>query len=90
VNDCNCMTRCRLSVFVKIDGREYPAPTHFEGCQLHKKERFIRMEIGGASCVMTPIEAQEWADNSEDGDCDFKEIFLTQDQFDAMPEFQGF
>ena len=86
---CNCMTRCRMSMFVTIGGREYPASTHFRDCEKYQTERFVRVELDGSSCVMEPNEAEAMARDSE---VDYKllDVFLTRDQFNAMPEFAGF
>lgn len=86
---CNCMTRVRMGMFVKIEGREYPAPHHFEDCALHVKERYVRLDLDGSWCVMTPAEADEYVSQSG-REYTREDIYLTADQFNNMPEFQGF
>lgn len=90
MSKCNCMARCRTSMVTKIDGREYPASTHFEDCQLHVKERYVRVELDGSACVMTPAEADEYKASTDERGYTFSDVHLTADQFRAMPEFEGF
>lgn len=76
-------------MFVKIDGREYPASTHFPDCDDYKPERFIRVQLDGSSCVMEPNEAEAMERDSEEN-YKLSDVFLTRDQFNAIPEFAGF
>lgn len=86
---CNCMSRCRVSMFVTIDGREYPASTHFPDCEKYQAERFVRVELDGTAAVMEPAEAEAMQRDSQ-ADYKLSDIFLTRDQFNAIPEFAGF
>ena len=86
---CNCMSRCRTSMFVTIDGREYPASTHFPDCEKYQPERFVRVELDGTSAIMEPAEAEAMLIDSHD-DYKLSDIYLTRDQFNAIPEFAGF
>lgn len=91
MSTCNCMTRCRMSLVTLIDGREYPASTHFEDCHLHIKERFVRVEMDGSWCVMPPEDAKEFIEPNDFGDkYTHSDIYLTRDQYKALPEFEGF
>ena len=86
---CNCMTRCRMSMFVTIGGREYPASTHFTDCPKHQTERFVRVELDGTAVIMEPAEAEAMANDSQE-DYKLSDIYLTRDQFNGIPEFAGF
>ena len=86
---CNCMSRCRVSMFVTVDGREYPVPTHFPDCETYQPERFVRVELDGTAAVMEPAEAEAMQADSQE-DYKLSDIFLTRDQFNAIPEFAGF
>lgn len=86
---CTCMTRCRVSMFVTIGGREYPASTHFPDCGKYQPERFVRVELDGTAAVMEPAESEAMVRDSQE-DYKLSDIFLTRDQFNAIPEFAGF
>lgn len=85
---CNCMSRCR-SMLVVIDGRTYPHATHFPDCDKYKPERFVRVELDGTAAIMEPAEAEAMASDSQE-EYQLSDIYLTRDQFNAIPEFAGF
>lgn len=74
---------------VTINGHSYPGPTHADGCPAQKRIAFTVLELDGARCVMQPHEAQALLDD-EPGAYTASTVLLTQDQFERMPEFQGF
>ena len=78
-----------MSMFVSIDGREYPASTHFTDCEKYQPEHYVRVELDGTSAVMEPVEAEAMQRDSHE-DYKLSDIFLTRDQFNAIPEFAGF
>lgn len=72
-----------------IDGQLYPYPDHADGCPAQVKERFVRVQFDGASCVVEPNEAEAWSKETGAGVV-LTDVMLTRDQFERMPEFQGF
>lgn len=54
----------------------------------NKIERFVRVSYDGSWCVMEPKEALEMVKDSDE----YKtmNVFMTRDQFNALPEFTGF
>lgn len=86
---CNCMSRCRTSMFVNVDGREYPASTHFTDCEKYQPERFVRVELDGTTAVMESAEAEAMQRDDQEA-YKLSDVYLTRDQFKAIPEFSGF
>lgn len=87
--ECNCMSRCRASMFLTIDGRKYPASTHFPDCKKYQPERFVRVALDGTAAIMEPAEAEAMCSDSLEN-YSVSDIFLTRDQFNAIPDFAGF
>lgn len=84
---CNCLTICRLPD-IETDGR-WPRPEHSPACEDYKTEKFVCVSYGGQWCLMEPDEAKTFIAESGD-EYKTEEIFLTRDQFEALPEFDGF
>lgn len=84
---CNCRSWCRD--WSETLGGKYPPSNHAPGCILHKKEPFTILEHDGTRCVMEPHEAELLMGN-EPGEYLARSILLTRDQFERIPEFQGF
>lgn len=84
---CNCMTWCRVPT--DENGGKYPMSDHAPGCEDFKHEPFTRLELGGTTCVMEPREAEDLLAES-DQQYTVTTVMLTRDQFDRMPEFNGF
>ena len=85
---CNCSTVCRLLDIETSNGR-WPMPRHAPMCDDYKTERFVRLIYDGSWCVMTPDDAADTIKESADT-YHTEDVHLTQDQFDALPEFSGF
>lgn len=89
---CNCLALCRPSGLWENDPNGvglWPAATHVKSCHLHIKERFVVLTYNRASVTVTPAEAEEM---QRDDGCEYtaQDVWLTRDQFDALPEFEGF
>lgn len=54
------------------------------------KRRFIRMTVDGASCICEPGEVKDMFDGGDMDGCTLTEVWMTQEQYDALPEFEGF
>jgi hypothetical protein len=53
--------------------------------------RHIRVIFDGMTCVVSSdAEAQEYRLNDPEGTYEFKDVFLSKEEFDALPEFDGF
>lgn len=50
------------------------------------KIRFLKVTFDGTSCICEPREA---ADMMDDPEYTVSEVWMTQAQYDALPEFQG-
>ena len=84
---CNCMTWCRVPT--DENGRKYPMSEHALGCEDFRQEPFTRLEFDGTACVMEPREADAILAESEE-QYTVSTVLLTRDQFERMPEFNGF
>lgn len=84
---CNCMTWCRVPT--DNNGKSYPMSLHHQNCENFRLEKFTRLECDGAVCVMEPHEAEAMINESEDQYV-VSSVMLTRDQFERMPDFNGF
>ncbi len=90
---CNCANLCRPNGMWENDAQGvgcWPAPTHVEGCALHHKELFKVVTYDGTSVTVPASEVDEIILGAEGFDYRVEQVWLTRDQFDAMPEFGGF
>jgi hypothetical protein len=71
------------------NGGKYPISNHAPGCEDFKQEPFTRLEYDGTACVMEPHEAGAMLADSDE-EYIVSTVMLTRDQFERMPEFQGF
>ena len=88
---CICRSFCRSDLGgVMIDGKRYPGPNHADGCPAQVRERFVRVEYHGHSCVIEPRDVAAMREDQCADAYTFPDEMLTRDQFDRMDEFQGF
>ena len=88
---CICRSWCRSDLYsVVIAGKLYPGPDHADGCPSQKRERFVRVEYEGRSCVIEAHEVEAMRKDLVSDQYTFTDVMLTRDQFDRMDEFQGF
>lgn len=85
---CNCATVCRIPD-IETDNGRWPMPRHAPMCEDYKTERFVRVMYDGSWCVMEPDDAEDMIAESGE-EYQTEDVFLTRDQFERMPEFQGF
>lgn len=81
---CSCMSWCRD--FRETLGGKYPPSNHAPGCEEYKQELFLIISSDGSSIL---IEENEKDLFDIDGTT-YEPIMLTRDQFERIPEFQGF
>ena len=84
---CNCVTMCRVPDIETDDGR-WPMPRHAPRCEDYREERFVRVTYDGSWCILEPSDAEDMI--ADGGDYKTEDVYLTRDQFDALPEFTGF
>lgn len=84
---CNCISHCR-HLFTHINGRRYFTSTHAEHCPNYKTERFSRITVDGTSVTCEPKDVETMLEGIEGAAVE--DIYLTRDQFEAIPEFTGF
>jgi len=78
---CECLTWAR-------EGGSNPSD-HHPRCPEYKLETFAEMEHDGAKCI---VELREVAGIIGDEDCAYtvRRVRMTRDQFNRLPEFEGF
>lgn len=58
------------------------------------RQRYVRVSLDGAWCVMHPSEGDTYlADakaNDDDSEYVVSDVYLSEREFDALPEFDGF
>lgn len=86
---CLCKENHWVRLWEETQDGKYPPSEHAPGCDEYRLEEFARIELDGAFCVIELLYLP-WV--LEDGEEDYKvtTIKLTWDQFEKLPEFQGF
>ena len=55
------------------------------------KKRFVKFCLDGQCCIVTPEEAVHMREDEEDpGAMTEEDVWMTEEEFEALPEFQGF
>ncbi len=85
-----CASHCRD--FIETQNGIYPASDHSPSCKNFKLIRFSGIFCMGAKIIDTPENTKKLAKSLDDDleEYRIKDVFLTQDQFDKMQEFEGF
>ena len=86
---CRCKENNWCRTWEETQNGKYPAAEHAPGCDEYKTEKFIVLEHDGTRCVMEPHEAKAMIEDNDEA-YSVSEVMLTRDQFERMPEFQGF
>jgi hypothetical protein len=58
--------------------------------ELTEPKRFVRIEYQGTYCICKPDEAQDMIELGFEDEYTVTDVFMTQQEFDALPEFMGF
>ncbi len=86
---CTCRENNWCRQWEETQGGKYPPAEHAPGCNEYRQEEFARIEYDGTFCI---VEKHELPSMIEDGDDEYKVtmVMLTRDQFEKLPEFEGF
>lgn len=76
---CHCAAWCREPQQNKL-----PVSLHHPSCEHYKIERFAKVTANGSSCIVEEREAVEYGDDYE-----ICIVEMTRDQFEFLPEFNG-
>lgn len=76
---CHCAGWCREPQQNKL-----PISLHHPNCERYKIERFAKITVNGSTCIAEEHETAEYGDEYE-----ISTIEMTRDQFEALPDFQG-
>lgn len=87
---------CKRNQFVRDfkaesqDGR-YPWPNHHPDCDAFKLEAFSKINLDGCWFICTPEEAAAYLEHEDNPEqYTVTTVMLTRDQFERLPEFEGF
>jgi hypothetical protein len=82
--DCPCISWVRIPI---SDGK-LPISLHHPSCDKYVLEDFVMVSVNGMHCTMEPWEA----DDPEFDDPEYTKtpVKMTRDQFEQLPEFEGF
>lgn len=58
--------------------------------ELTERKRFVRIEHDGASCICRPNEVDDMIDDGDPGQYKITDAWMTEKEFDTLPEFVGF
>lgn len=85
---CDCQAMARdLS---ETQGGKYPASLHAPLCEDYQPVAFTRIEVNGSGCIVCTAEAAAVIAGLDGEEYSVSTVFLTQDQFDRLPESAGF
>lgn len=55
----------------------------------NQPKRFVRLTVDGVSCICEPGEVKDMFDGGDIAGCTQQDVWMTQAQYDALPEFEG-
>jgi len=87
---CLCKENNWCRAWEETQDGKYPPSEHAPGCDEYKTEKFIRITFDGSSCTIEPRELKDWLGDEDEDAYIIEDIFLTRDQYENLPEFQGF
>lgn len=79
----------REALMVQIDGLKFDALGE-------PRTRYVRVTLGGSHCVMHPSEGDRYLQDARDADDSeadryvVRDGYLSEREFDDLPEFDGF
>lgn len=84
---CNCLNMRRDPV-VELAGLPdfIQMSEHHPDCEDYEAQDYVRVVLDGTSCICDPVSAAEFTDDGTT----HTPIRLTADQFENLPEFEGF
>lgn len=53
------------------------------------KKRYVRMTMDGSSCICEPGEAKDMFDGGNMDGCTLTDVWMTEAEWEALPEFSG-
>lgn len=54
------------------------------------KRRYVKFSCDGSHCIVTPDEADQMAKDGDWGEYQREDVWMTEAEFEALPEFGGF
>lgn len=70
--------------------REWMAAASGRTYRKNDKRRYVKLEYDNQHVTMPPSEALDWLEDSPDGTYVMSETWMTEAQYNKLPEFQGF
>ena len=88
---CLCMKNNWCRTFDETQGGKYPPSDHAPGCDEYHQEKFVLLDLDGTKCLVESDQAEViLRDDPSAGDYQVSDVYLTRDQFEKLPEFEGF
>lgn len=82
----NAMTREQQLAQV----REWMAAANGRTYRKSDKRRYVKLEYDNQYVTMPPSSAIDWISDSEDATYLMSEVWMTEAQYNKLPEFEGF
>ncbi len=70
--------------------REWIASAKDRKYRKSDKRRYAKLSYDGQFVIMTPSEAEVWLDDCWDETYVLDEVWMTEKQYEDLPEFEGF
>lgn len=84
MSTCACWSWCR-------DYQErHPPANHHRNCEHYHEETFVEIAANGCRFVCEPVEADAMFEDANDPNATRRDVSMTREQFDAIPDFQGY
>ena len=78
--ECNCKT------WARVPTDKLPMSEHHKDCEHYKEERFVKVSFEGNYLIVEPQDADDYIEEGMVRE----NVFMTSDQFERLPEFEGF
>lgn len=87
---CECIENNWVREWQETLNGKYPASVHHPLCNEYTEFRYVRISLDGQGTPLI-IDPKELS-TMEFGDDEYRitDVYLTKDQFDKLPVFQGF
>lgn len=54
-----------------------------------QKVRFVKLTMDRQSCVVRPTEVKDMMEDGEDANMTMTDVWMSEAEYEALPEFQG-
>jgi len=88
---CECKENNWCRSWEETQYGRFPIDNHHPDCSEHKKKEYKVISFDGSRCIVTPEELNDYTDNldSENESYHVDTVYITEYQFNKIPEFAG-